>query len=64
MMQEALIILHGGHGQVTFLEYLLRVLLYLLAFTTVAMVVRWWVNAFESINVASVIERDAEDDEY
>lgn len=40
MIHEAWFVLHGGHAQLTLLDYLARVLLYLLAGTAVAVGVR------------------------
>lgn len=46
MTQNVWIILHGGSGQLPFLDYLYRVLLHLLAFAAVAVVARLGVSVF------------------
>ncbi len=50
MLSETVIVLHVGYGQeVTILEYLYRVVLYLVAFGVIALLVYWGMNAIETI---------------
>lgn len=62
MIYDSWVILHGGYSPVTFVEYLYRVLLYLLAFTTVAMAARFCVGVVDAITGGAVAERDTKQD--
>lgn len=61
-MHETLIVLHAGHGYVSFPVYLHRVLLFLLAVMTVAITARWCLGIVESVNTTTTTEHDVTED--
>jgi hypothetical protein len=53
------VILHGGPGlDITLLEYLVRVVLYLFAFGSVAVVVSWGIDVIRAVRSGIVETRD------
>ena len=63
MVQDVWIVLHGGHEQILFLNYLYRVLLHLLAFAAVALFARFGVGIFAAMTETAKAEPDAENPE-
>lgn len=44
MTPDTAVLLHAGHGQLNGLEYLVRVLGHLVAFTAAGLVANWWLR--------------------
>lgn len=63
MTQDVWIILHGGSGQLPFLDYLYRVLLHLLAVAAVALVTRLSIGVFAAVTAEAAAESNAEKQE-
>lgn len=61
MTQDAWIILHGGYGQLPFLDYLYRVLLHLLAVAAIALVTRLLIGVFGAMTAEAAAESNAEE---
>lgn len=63
MIHEAWVVLHTGHGPMTFVEYLSRVLLVLVGFATIAMITRVCLGLGHVLPLESIVDRDADQDD-
>jgi hypothetical protein len=63
MIQDFSTVLHAGHGQISFLIYLYRVLLHLLAFAVLGLFTRWLLGVFGTMTAETATQSNAEKQE-
>lgn len=63
MIQDVWIVLHGSSGQLSPVDYLYLVFLYLLAFAALAVVTRLTISAFVAMTAESATQSNTEKQE-